>query len=70
MHCAFIPCSLSLQWQNFLLGEFLKMACPLDWVSLFFYFWFSFILTFLNLLECVKVQALTPEHPDVKTSFP
>lgn len=24
--------NLSLQWQNFLLGEFLKMACPLDWL--------------------------------------
>jgi len=25
--------------------------------------WFTFILTFLNFLGCVKVKALTPEHP-------
>ena len=36
----------------------------------FFLFLVFFYFNFLNLLECVKVQALTPEHPDVKTSFP
>lgn len=39
------------------------------WGKPFFFSWFI-ILSFLNLLGFVKEQALTAEHPGVKTSFP